>query len=68
MKRNFHYAILIAALTVLTGCATAKYTLDQTFGGQREEPGEYKPEVRTQPHHPDLLLANADDWIKKHLW
>ena len=67
MKRNFHYLMLLTALTILTtGCETTKYAFNQTFGDQREF-GTFQTKVH-QNHDSDLLLANADDWVKEHLW
>ena len=65
MKRNFHCLILLMALTVLTGCETAKYAFDQTFGDQKEF-GVFQN--HPAPHPDDIMLANADDWIREHLW
>lgn len=66
MKRNFHYFILPIALIMLTGCETVKYTFNQSFGDQREF-GTFQTKS-DENKNSDLLLANADDWVKKHLW
>jgi hypothetical protein len=67
MKSNFHYLIALAVVTVvITGCGTAKYTFNQTFGNQSEF-GSFQSKVH-QNKDSDILLANADYWVKDHLW
>ncbi|MEI7998198.1 MAG: lipoprotein [Candidatus Omnitrophota bacterium] len=56
--------VLVMFVFVLTGCQSAKYAFDQTFGDQTDY-GAFQ--TKTQ-HPPDNLLASADGWIKKHLW
>lgn len=57
--------VLILFTIVLSGCQTAKYTLDQTFGDGREP---YVPGDIVKSEYSNNLLAKTDSWIKKHLW
>ena len=66
MKRNFHYLILLLALVVLAGCETTKYAFNQTFGDQQEF-GKFQSKVKPQGQS-DIMLENADGWVKEHLW
>ena len=65
MKQASSYLILLTGIVLLTGCETTKYAYDQTLGDQREV-GVFQ--TKTKDHSSDLLLANADDWVKEHLW
>ena len=59
--------ILLGILAVsLTGCSTLKYTADQVFGDQREY-GTFQTKENQKPQD-DLLIAQADQWVKNHLW
>lgn len=55
-------------MIALTGCESTKYAFNQTFGDQREH-GVFQTKVR-EPHGPPtgVLLADADHWVKDHLW
>ena len=63
MKQILALALVVLALS---GCETTKYAFDQTFGDQREF-GTFQTKVDDEANS-DILLANADDWVKKHLW
>ena len=58
--------MLVTALTVLTGCETAKYTFDQTF--KEQQLAQSIKAKQDEENSPDIVLANVDDWIKEHLW
>ncbi len=62
MKKVF--AVILMTI-ILNGCTTAKYTMDQTFGQNREP---YVPGDAVKDEYKDNLLAKTDGWIKKHLW
>ncbi len=58
------FLILLVMTAFLTGCESLKYAITQPFS-ETNEPNQLLKE--DQPHE-DNMLANADDWIKKHLW
>lgn len=68
MKRNFLCLILLGVTLFSTGCESTKYAFNKTFGDQREH-GVFQTRVR-EPHGPatGVLLADADNWVKDHLW
>lgn len=56
---------VILMTIILNGCTTAKYAVDQTFGREREP---YVPGDTVKAEYANNLLAQTDNWIKKHLW
>jgi len=67
MKRNFHCLIILIGLTLLTGCESAKYAYNQTLGDQREF-SDFQTRERDHSYQTGVLLADADNWVKDHLW
>jgi hypothetical protein len=65
MKNILPSLILLTSLIGLTGCETAKYTLDQTFG-QKREFGPNSMETQNPPS--DIMVADADQWVRRNLW